>query len=115
MAKYTDMREVTITVSNGDEDGYVVFSHGLTDGDGNTVDPDSVNTEIVGTSGTSVMPASTLVFRPSTAIGIALGLTAGQIAIFISKATNATGSDQIYTVRVTSEYIHSIQSNDHTA
>ncbi|MBU2527727.1 MAG: hypothetical protein KKC03_14110 [Bacteroidetes bacterium] len=101
--KFQDVREVTVTIPNGGDVGHVDFNPGITDQDGVAVAPDTVISEIVGVVGTLNNPCTIMVARAGVLLGI-----------YVAKAQNATGFDQVYTIRVTSLRWHSIQGADHT-
>ena len=102
--KFQDVREVTITIPNGSSNAFVEFNPGITDQDGVAVSADSVISEFVNAVGDILWPASKLESR----------ISATALRIYVLKAVNATGFDQVYTLRVTSLRWHSIQGADHT-
>jgi hypothetical protein len=104
-----DVQEVTLTIAAQETKGYVDVSHGLQDGDGNDLDPDTVIPELVDYPGfvaEDEPPIQAFVIKRSEGAASAFRLY-GVVAI---------GSDHEidYTVRVTSIYWHSIQGDDHT-
>jgi len=108
-ANLTDIQEVTITIPNGEEIGYVVVTHNLQDQEGNHLTPDTIIpewTDFTGNGLAAKMGAFTTVRSTPEDGTYQLGISAGE---------NTSGDDWVFTVRVTSEYKHSIQSDDHTA
>lgn len=108
--KLTDVQETTITIANGGESGYVDITHNLENQSGADLTPDTIIPEIVAITG-GAMPARTIYFflmvRSTPEDGTY------RLYLFASN-NNISGSNAIFTVRVTSIWQHSIQSSDHT-
>ena len=113
VAKYQDVREITVTVEHGNEYGATMFEHGLQDADGNSLVPDTIICEIVDHSGISLFPATVESIRPPGIAG--MNIPDGNVAVIVTKAQNTTEQNQVYTIRVTCIRWHSIQGSDHSA
>jgi len=108
--KLTDIQDVEISVVNGTNVGSVTVTHNLEDQNGDELTPDVVIPEFITHSASPADPASFgfVVTRSTPENGTFL------LTIAYSD-DNATGNTITVTVRVTSMYLHSIQSSDHTA
>ena len=108
-AKYLDYQTVTATIVHGESHGEVTFSHGLQDGDGNALTPESVIIEMQGKIQGSGPVSS------DAPVAKVIGKTSTQITISVCVvADNASGGDWVYQMQVTTIYWHSIQCGDRT-
>jgi len=111
-ANLTDVQNISLVIPNGDNESAVVnVTHNLQDQNGNDLTPDRIHLEVgaIASPGGALDPVSWsfMIGRSSPEDGTFA------IKILLS-ADNNTGDNITFTVRVVSDWIHSIQSDDHT-
>lgn len=105
----TSVIEATVSVANLAKEGTATITHLLKDPSNNILTPDDIEVELISATGTN----------PSMFVGHKITRSSPEDGTFILQlscgAANASGDAWVYTVRVTSKYYHSVQSNDHAA
>ena len=111
-ANLTDIQEMNIPILDGQSSSAAItVTHNLQDAAGDDLTPDRITVENTGLPTGGAMPGLTVV----TPIMQRSTPEDGTFAIaLIANNINISGATAQFPVRIISEYIHSIQSRDHT-